>query len=165
MIERQGPLSLSRQCELLRLSRAALYYQAVRTGAYELELMALIDRQYLQTPFYGSRRMAAWLQAQGHAVNRKRVQRLMLRMGLAAIYQRPRTSKPAPEHRIYPYLLRGLKIERVSQVWAADITYIPMARGFLYLVAVMDWVSRYCWPGACRICSMRASASKPWRTH
>ena len=143
MIERQGPLSLSRQCELLGLSRAALYYQAVRTGAYELGLMALLDRQYLQTPFYGSRRMAAWLQAQGHAVNRKRVQRLMLRMGLAAIYQRPRTSQPAPEHRIYPYLLRGLKIERVGQVWAADITYIPMARGFLYLVAVMDWVSRY----------------------
>ena len=114
-----------------------------RTGAYELELMALIDRQYLQTPFYGSRRMAAWLQAQGHAVNRKRVQRLMQRMGLAAIYQRPRTSRPAPEHRIYPYLLRGLEIERVGQVWAADITYIPMARGFLYLVAVMDWVSRY----------------------
>ena len=143
MIERQGPLSLSRQCELLGLSRAALYYRAVRTGAYELELMALIDRQYLQTPFYGSRRMAAWLKAQGHAVNRKRVQRLMQRMGLAAIYQRPRTSRPAPEHRIYPYLLRGLKIERVGQVWAADITYIPMARGFLYLVAVMDWVSRY----------------------
>src|SRR3984957_7144826 len=143
MIERQGPLSLSQQCELLGLSRAAFYYQAVKTDAYELELMALLDRQYLQTPFYGSRRMAAWLKTQGHAVNRKRVQRLMLRMGLAAIYQRPRTSKPAPEHRIYPYLLRGLKIERVGQVWAADITYIPMARGFLYLVAVMDWVSRY----------------------
>jgi len=143
MIERQGPLSLSRQCELLGLSRAALYYRAVRTGAYELELMALIDRQYLQTPFYGSRRMAAWLKAQVHAVNRKRVRRLMQRMGLVAIYQRPRTSRPAPEHRIYPYLLRGLKIERVGQVWAADITYIPMARGFLYLVAVMDWVSRY----------------------
>jgi putative transposase len=142
MIERQGPLSLSRQCELLGLSRAALYYRAVKTGACELELMALIDRQYLQTPFYGSRRMAAWLQAQGHAVNRKRVQRLMLRMGLAAIYQRPRTSRPAPEHRIYPYLLRGLRIERVGQVGAADITYIPW-RGFLYLVAVMDWVSRY----------------------
>ena len=92
MIERQGPLSLSRQCELLGLSRAALYYRAVKTGAYELELMALIDRQYLQTPFYGSRRMAAWLQAQGHAVNRKRVQRLMLRMGLAA----PFTSARAP---------------------------------------------------------------------
>jgi hypothetical protein len=143
MIERPGPLALSRQCELLGLSRAAIYYRAVRTGAYELELMALIDRQYLQTPFYGSRRVAAWLQAQGHAVNRKRVQRLMQRMGLAAIYQRPRTSRPALEHRIYPYLLRGLRIERVGQVWAADITYSPMGRGFLYLVAVMDWVSRY----------------------
>ena len=143
MVERPGPLSLSRQCELLGLSRAALYYQRVEVGAYELELMALIDRQYLRTPFYGSRRMTAWLQTQGHAVNRKRVQRLMQRMGLAAIYQRPRTSRPAPTHRIYPYLLRGLRIERVHQVWAADITYIPMARGFLYLVAVMDWVSRY----------------------
>jgi len=142
MIERQGPLSLSRQCGLLGLSRAALYYRAVRTGAYELELMALVDRQYLQTPFYGSRRMTAWLQVQVHAVSRKRVQRLMHRMGLAAIYQRPRTSRPAPEHRIYPYLLRGLKIERIGQVWAADITYIPIGKGFLYLVAVIDWASR-----------------------
>ena len=143
MVERPGPLSLSRQCQLLGLNRAALYYQAVQVDAYELELMALLDRQYLRTPFYGSRRMTAWLQTQGHAVNRKRVQRLMQRVGLAAIYQRPRTSRPAPAHRIYPYLLRGLRIERVHQVWAADITYIPMARGFLYLVAVMDWVSRY----------------------
>jgi putative transposase len=143
MVERSGPLSLSRQCELLGLNRAALYYQPVEVDAYELELMALLDRQYLRTPFYGSRRMTAWLQTQGHAVNRKRVQRLMQRMGLAAIYQRPRTSRPASAHRIYPYLLRGLRIERVHQVWAADITYIPMARGFLYLVAVMDWVSRY----------------------
>jgi len=143
MVERPGPLALSRQCQLLGLNRAALYYQAAQVDAYELELMALLDRQYLRTPFYGSRRMTAWLQAQGHAVNRKRVQRLMQRMGLAAIYQRPRTSRPAPTHRIYPYLLRGLRIERVHQVWAADITYIPMARGFLYLVAVMDWVSRY----------------------
>jgi len=143
MVERPGPLSLSRQCELLGLSRAAFYYQPVEVDTYELELMALIDRQYLRTPFYGSRRMAAWLQTQGHAVNRKRVQRLMQRMGLVAIYQRPRTSRPAPEHRTYPYLLRGLSIQRVHQVWAADITYIPMARGFLYLVAVMDWVSRY----------------------
>lgn len=143
MVERPGPLSLSRQCELLGLSRAAFYYQPVEVDAYELELMALIDRQYLRTPFYGSRRMAAWLQTQGHAVNRKRVQRLMQRMGLVAIYQRPRTSRAAPEHRIYPYLLRGLSIQRVHHVWAADITYIPMARGFLYLVAVMDWVSRY----------------------
>ena len=143
MVERPGPLSLRRQCQLLGLNRAALYYQAAPVDAYELELMALLDRQYLRTPFYGTRRMTAWLQTQGHAVNRKRVQRLMQRMGLAAIYQRPRTSRPASAHRIYPYLLRRLRIERVHQVWAADITYIPMARGFLYLVAVMDWVSRY----------------------
>jgi putative transposase len=143
MVERQGPLSLRRQGVLLSLSRAALYYRPVKVAPYALELMALIDRQYLRTPFYGSRRMTVWLQAQSHMVNRKRVQRLMQRMGLEAIYQRPRTSLPAPEHRIYPYLLRGLAIERVNQVWAADITYIPMARGFLYLVAVMDWRSRY----------------------
>ena len=143
MIERPNPLSLSRQCQLLGLSRAALYYRPMEASSYELELMTLIDRQYLRTPFYGSRRMTAWLQTQGHMVNRKRVQRLMQLMGLEAIYQRPRTSRPAPEHRIYPYLLRGLVIERVNQVWAADITYIPMARGFLYLVVVMDWVSRY----------------------
>ena len=143
MVERPGPLALRRQCQLLGLNRAALYYQAAQVDAYELELMALLDRQYLRTPFYGSRRMTAWLQTQGHGVNRKRVQRLMQRLGLAAIYQRPRTSRPAPANQIYPYLLRGLRIERVHQVWAADITYIPMARGFLYLVAVMDWVSRY----------------------
>jgi putative transposase len=143
MVEREGRLSLRRQCQLLGLNRCAVYYEPVEIGAYELELMSLIDRQYLRTPFYGSRRMTAWLQSQGHAVNRKRVQRLMQRMGLEVIYQRSRTSRPAPGHRIYPYLLRGLSIERVHQVWAADITYIPMAQGFLYLVAVMDWVSRY----------------------
>ena len=143
MIERPGPLSLRRQCVLLGLNRAALYYRPVTVRASALELMALLDRQYLRTPFYGSRRMTVWLQTQGHMVNRKRVQHLMQRMGLAAIYQRPRTSRPAPEHRIYPYLLRGLAITRVNQVWAADITYIPMAHGFLYLVAVLDWVSRY----------------------
>jgi putative transposase len=143
MIEQPNSLSLSRQCQLLGLSRAALYYRPVAVSDYELELMALIDRQYLRTPFYGSRRMTAWLQTQGQLVNRKRVQRLMGLMGLEAIYQRPHTSRPAPQHRTYPYLLRGLVIERVNQVWAADITYIPMARGFLYLVAVMDWASRY----------------------
>jgi putative transposase len=143
MVERQSPVSLRRQCVLLGLSRAALYYRPVEVSAYQLELMALIDRQYLRAPFYGARRIAARLRTQGHTVNRKRVKRLMQLMGLAAIYQRPRTSRPAPEHRIYPYLLRGLVIERVNQVWAADICYIPMARGFLYLVAVMDWVSRY----------------------
>ena len=109
------------------LNRAALYYRLVEVSAYELELMPLIDHQYLQTPFYGSRRITAWLQTQGHIVNRKRVQRLMRLMGIEAIYQRPRTSKPAAKHRKYPYLLRGLAIERVNQVWAADICYIPMA--------------------------------------
>jgi transposase InsO family protein len=104
--------------------------------------MALIDRQYLARPYYGSRRMAAWLATQGHPVNRKRVQRLMRVMGLVAVYQRPNTSKPTAAHKIYPYLLSGLSIERVNQVWCADITYIPMAKGFLYLVAVMDWYSR-----------------------
>jgi len=132
MVEREGALSLRRQCRLLGLRRAALYYRPVEMGAYQLELMALIDRQYLRTPFYGSRRMTVYLREQGHAVNRKRVKRLMQLMGLEAIYQRPRTSRPAPEHRVYPYLLRGIRIERVNQVWAADICYIPMARGFLY---------------------------------
>ena len=105
--------------------------------------MNLIDRQYLVTPFYGARKIAAWLKSQGQRVNRKRVRRLMCLMGLKAIYRRPRTSKPAPGHKLYPYLLGGTKITRPNQVWAADITYIPMARGFLYLVAIIDWYSRY----------------------
>ena len=150
MIEQPNPLSLTRQYELLGLSRAALYYRPVEVRAEELELMALIDRQYLRTPFYGSWRMTPWLQSHGHVVNRKRVQRLMRLMGIEAIYKRQCTSRPAPDHRIYPYLLRGLVIERVNQVWAADICYIPMAHGFLYLVAVMDWVAVTCWLGACR---------------
>ena len=104
--------------------------------------MALIDQQYLKTPFYGSRRMTAWLRNHGHQVNRKRVRRLMQLIGLEAIYRRPNTSKPNPGHKVYPYLLRGLEINRVNQVWATDITYIPMGRGFLYLVAIMDWHSR-----------------------
>lgn len=144
MIDREHPqLSLVRQCALLGLSRSSLYYLPTEAGAEDLELMALIDRQYLKTPFYGSRRMTAWLRTQGHQVNRKRVRRLMQVMGLEAIYRRPNTSKPSPGHKVYPYLLRGLEINRVNQVWAADITYIPMARGFLYLVAIMDWYSRY----------------------
>ena len=105
--------------------------------------MKLIDRQYLATPFYGARKIAAWLKSQGKRANRKRVQRLMRLMGLKAIYRSPRTSKPAPGHKIYPYLLKGMKITRPNQVWAADITYIPMTRGFLYLVAIIDWYSRY----------------------
>jgi len=105
--------------------------------------MKLIDRQYLATPFYGARKIAAWLKSHSHLVNRKRVRRLMRLMGLKAIYRRPRTSKPAPGHKIYPYLLSGMRITRPNQVWAADITYIPMTRGFLYLVAIIDWYSRY----------------------
>ena len=105
--------------------------------------MKLIDRQYLATPFYGARKIAAWLKSRDYGVNRKRVRRLMRLMGLKAIYRRPRISEPAPGHKIYPYLLGGLRITRPNQVWAADITYIPMARGFLYLVAIIDWHSRY----------------------
>jgi putative transposase len=136
-------LSVARQCALLEISRSGLYYQPVGITEEDLALMKLIDRQYLDTPFYGARRMAEWLKRQGHRVNRKHVRRLMRLMDLKTIYRRPRTSRPAAGHRIYPYLLSGLKVIRPNQVWAADITYIPMARGFLYLVVIMDWYSRY----------------------
>ena len=124
------------------MSRASVYRQPAEISDEDLAIMALIDRQYLARPYYGSRRMAAWLATQGHLVNRKRVQRLMRLIGLVAIYQRPNTSKPAPENKVYPYLLGGLRIARANQVWCADITYIPMPKGFLYLVAIMDWHSR-----------------------
>jgi putative transposase len=144
VVNRQHPsLSIIRQCTLLDISRSGLYYQPKGISEEELTLMKLIDRQYLTTPFYGARKIAACLKSQGHRANRKRVRRLMRIMGLNAIYRRPRTSKPAPGHKIYPYLLGGMKITRPNQVWAADITYIPMARGFLYLVAIIDWYSRY----------------------
>jgi len=144
MIDRDhNQLSLVRQCNLLDVSRASVYYRPAPPKAEGLELMALMDRQYLKTPFYGSRKMRVWLQRQGYQVNRKKVRRLMRLMGLEAIYRRPNTSKPASGHKVYPYLLKGLEINRVDQVWAADITYIPMAQGFLYLVAIMDWHSRH----------------------
>jgi len=144
MIDRDHrQLSLVRQCSLLDVSRASVYYRPAPPKAEDLELMALMDRQYLKTPFYGSRKMRVWLRGQGYLVNRKKVRHLMRLMGLEAIYRRPNTSKPAPDHKVYPYLLKGLEINRVNQVWAADITYIPMAQGFLYLVAIMDWHSRY----------------------
>jgi putative transposase len=139
----RGSPSVARQCQLLDISRSGLYYQPVGTSAEGLTLMELIDRQYLATPFYGARKIAAWLKSQQHTVNRKRVRRLMQKMGLTAIYRRPRTSKPAAGRKVYPYLLNGTAITRPNQVWAADITYIPMARGFLYLVVIMDWYSRY----------------------
>jgi putative transposase len=135
-------LSVVRQCQLLGLSRSGLYYQPVPLPEEDLALMKLIDQQYLVTPFYGARRMVVWLKTQGHEVNRKRVRRLMAVMGLAAIYRHPRTTMPAPGHKIYPYLLHGREITRPNEVWAADITYILMARGFMYLVAIIDWYSR-----------------------
>src|SRR6516165_10685013 len=143
LVERETPaLPVSQQCRLLAVSRSSVYRRPAEVGEEDCTIMALIDRQYLARPYYGSRRMAAWLATQGYLVNRKRVQRLMHLMGLVAIYQRPNTSKAAAEHKIYPYLLGGLSIERVNQVWCSDVTYIPMAKGFLYLVVVMDWVSR-----------------------
>src|SRR6188472_2319661 len=143
MVERMNPaLPISQQCRLLALPRSSVYRKPAEVSAEDLAIMVLIDRQYLARPYYGSRRMAAWLATQGHTVNRKRVQRLMRLMGLVAIHQRPNTSKAAPEHTKYPYLLGGLTIDRVNQVWCSDITYIPLARGFIYLVAIMDWHSR-----------------------
>jgi putative transposase len=143
-INRRHPsLSTTRQCGLLGISRSGLYYRAKPTSEEDLTLMKLIDRQYLMTPFYGARKMAAWLGNQGKRAGRKRVQRLMRLMELRAVYRRPRTTTPAQGHRRHPYLLRDLSIAAPNQVWAADITYIPMARGFMYLVAIMDWHSRY----------------------
>ena len=143
MIEPDHPdLSVVRQCELVSISRSSFYYQPVGETAENLALMRLIDAQFLETPWYGSRQMARHLRRDGHEVGRKRVRRLMAVMGLVPIYQRPRTTVPNPEHRVWPYLLRGLVIDRPNQVWCTDITYIPMRRGFLYLVAVMDWSTR-----------------------
>ncbi len=143
LVERGHPkMSVSRQCQLLDVARSSVYYKPIPASEADLTLMRLIDEQYLRTPYYGSRRMAAALTRSGHLVNRKRIQRLMRLMGIEAIYQKPNTSRRHPEHRVYPYLLRDLTIDRVNQVWCADITYIPMAKGFLYLVAVMDWTSR-----------------------
>ncbi len=144
MTNRQHPaLSTVRQCALLGISRSSVYYRPRATSLEDLAVMKLIDQQYLATPFYGSRRMTVWLQRQGRPMSRKRVQRLMRTMGLRAIFRRPRTSQPAAGHKVYLYLLGGMEITRPNQVWAADIAYIPMARGFLYLVAIMDWYSRY----------------------
>ena len=135
-------LSVVRQCQLVAINRSRFYYQPVGATVENLALMRLIDAQFLETPWYGSRQMARHLRREGHAVGRKRIRRLMATMGLAPIYQRPRTTVPNPEHRVFPYLLRALVIERPNQVWCADITYIPMRRGFLYLVAVLDWATR-----------------------
>ena len=143
MIEPDHELSISRQCELLGLPRSSYYYEPRSESEFNLRLMRRIDEVYLEYPFYGSRRMTIHLRREGWNVNRKRVQRLMRTMDLVAVYPEPRTTVVAPAHRKYPYLLRNLPIEHPDHVWCADITYIPMRRGFLYLVAIMDWMSRY----------------------
>ena len=143
MLDKEHPgLSLMRQCDLLGINRSSVYYKPQPISPEDLELMKMIDEQYMKTPVYGSRSMRDHLNRQGCPVNRKHVQRLMRLMGIEAIYPKPRTSKPHPGHRIYPYLLKGLDINRPDMVWCSDITYIPLRRGFMYLVAVMDWFSR-----------------------
>jgi putative transposase len=143
-VDRDHPeISVRRQCELLGVNRSGLYYESVGESEQNLLLMRLLDEQYTRTPFYGSRKMVEWLANQGHGVNRKRVVRLMELLGLEAVYPKPKLSRPEERHRIYPYLLRGITVERVNQVWSTDITYIRMAQGFAYLVAVMDWFSRF----------------------
>jgi putative transposase len=140
--QNDSALPVVAQCRLLKVARSTLYYQPVPVSADDLAVMRRIDELHLAWPFYGSRRMAAVLRREGWEVNRKRAKRLMRVMGIEAIYQKPNTSKGHPDHKVYPYLLRGLTIDRPNQVWCADITYIPMAKGFVYLVAVMDWFSR-----------------------
>jgi putative transposase len=145
MIDRNHPtLSIRRQCALIGLNRSTFYWQSAGESALNLALMALIDKEYTRAPFYGYRKMTARLnKGHGYAINHKRVARLMAKMGLQAIYPRPKTTVSHPQHQKYPYLLRNLEIKRPNQVWAADITYVPMPRGFMYLVAIMDWFSRF----------------------
>jgi len=142
MVDRTDPLPVTRQCALLGLPRSTFYHVPEPVTDEELELMRLIDRCHLEHPYYGSRRIRDWLEDEGRWVNRKRVQRLMRTMGLAALYPKRNLSLANQAHKVYPYLLKGLTIDRPNQVWATDLTYIPMARGFVYLVAIMDWYSR-----------------------
>lgn len=138
-----GTISIRRQCELLGLNRSSYYYRPGAESAYNLQLMRLIDEQYMKTPFYGYPKMTAHLRRAGYRVNPKRVYRLMRKMGIQAIHPQKRTTQPGASHKIYPYLLRNLTITHPNQVWSSDITYVPLASGFMYLVAVIDWYSRY----------------------
>ncbi|MDE4147191.1 IS3 family transposase [Phaeobacter gallaeciensis] len=143
MVQRDHPkLSISQQCKLVSLSRSAFYYTPVGIDADTLEMMKEIDRVFTKYPFFGSRQIAAYLRREGTVVGRHRVRRLMAKMGLEAIYKRPRTSQRHPQHSVYPYLLRKMQIDRPNQVWCADITFVPVKNGFLYLVAIMDWATR-----------------------
>lgn len=144
LIDRNHPeISINRQCDLLEVSKGALYYQPASIDPYTLSLMDIIDEQHTSTPFYGSRRLTAYLNAKGHEINRKRVQRLMRLMRIEVIYPKPKLSRRLENHKIYPYLLRGVNIERPDHVWSTDITYIRVSNGFIYLTAVIDWFSRY----------------------
>jgi putative transposase len=152
LVEPDHPqISIARQCDLLGLPRSTYYYHSQGESPANLHLMRLLDEKYTDDPYYGIRRMTAWLRSEGYHVNHKRVARLLRKMGLEAIYPKPRTSMPHPDHRIYPYLLRGVPVTRVNQVWSTDITYIRLHAGFIYLVAVMDWYSRYVWSWALSI--------------
>jgi putative transposase len=142
MVDQAHELPVIRQCKLLSINRSTLYYQPKPASEDDLQLMRRIDEMHLQRPFYGSRRIRDWLRDEGHDINRKRVQRLMRQMGIAALYPKQSTSQPGQGHKVYPYLLKGLEINRPNQVWATDITYIPMAKGFVYLIAILDWYSR-----------------------
>ena len=142
-IKREKKYSIRRQCDLAGIPRSTFYYEPMPESEGNLRIMRAIDEQYMRHPEYGSPRMHDWLQDNGHIVNRKRVERLMQKMGLQAITPGPHTSKPCLGHKIYPYLLRGVAIEHVNQVWSIDITYVPMNKGYMYLVAVIDWYSRY----------------------
>lgn len=144
MIDKQScVLSVDRQCNLLAIHRSGLYYQPCAESEENLAIMRLLDEQYFKTPFYGVRRLTVWLQRQGYQINRKRVKRLMDLMGWQTIFRAPRTSDPDKQHKVYPYLLKGMDITKANQVWATDITYIPMRKGFMYLCAVMDLHTRY----------------------
>lgn len=135
-------ISIVNQCKMLNIPRSTFYYKEKAVNAEDLNLMRLIDEQYLNHPSFGSRSMRRFLEKKGYKINRKRVQRLMRQMGIEAIYPKPKTSIPHPDHKVYPYLLRGMKIDTPNKVWATDITYVPMKHGFMYLVAIMDWHSR-----------------------
>ena len=144
LVEPKHPeLSVRRQCQLLGVNRSTYYYVPAKESPLNLELMRLMDEQYMRTPFYGWPRMTVYVRKQGYLVNHKRIQRLMQKMGIQAIYPKPSLSKSQPGHKIYPYLLRNVAITRPNQVWSTDITYIPLQKGFMYLVAVIDWYSRY----------------------
>ena len=142
MIDRTHKLPITRQCEILQLARSTAYYQAQPVSTDDLELMRRIDELHLEMPYAGARMLSRLLKREGRSIGRKRVKTLMQRMGIQALYRKPNTSKPHPEHKVYPYLLRNLDIVRPNHVWSADITYIPMKRGFVYLFVVLDWASR-----------------------